>query len=184
MDLPRPALLILTGASHSGKSSVIEALSRTSAEPLALLGVDAVLAGTIRPAADDRWDQIPLAYDLIEAQTPVLLDRGWPVLVESTFTYVGDDSSGEIHLDRLETLVGIAARREVPWLVCQLDAKPQVLISRARVSNRLEERIVSETARLHLTASLPVEAHRLRSDLLRPEEIAQQLIRLLDSARR
>ncbi len=180
-SLPRPGLLVLTGASHSGKSSVSAAIAEISPDPVAQLSVDTMLEQTIRPSRTDRWEEIPLAYDLIEAQLPILLGRKWPVIVESTFTYVTADGAGALHPKRLAGVVEIATCQGVPWLVCQLQADAEVLAARARETGRTTPEIVAETARIHFNVALPVPARRLRSDQLPPDEIAKDLISQLQA---
>src|SRR4051812_33086856 len=82
------SLLILTGASHTGKTSVAQELLRLCPPPTAYLGVDKTLRTVLVHPPGDSWAQIPLAYRLLHAQAELLLDQRWFVIFESTFTYV------------------------------------------------------------------------------------------------
>src|ERR1044072_3285967 len=106
-ELLRAGLLIVTGASHTGKTSVIRSLMPELQPPVALLGVDHTLEHTLIKPTAERWAQIPLAYKLIQSQLGPLLDAKWLVVIESTFTYVPDDGPGIFHGDVLEAMLEV-----------------------------------------------------------------------------
>jgi len=171
-----PGLLILTGASHTGKTSVAEALLEAVEPPAAFLSVDDVLKHTISRPPGDPWAQIPLAYELLEPQIAVLLEHRWFVVLESTFTYVPAGQVGQFHRAPLRRMLDVSKRHGVPALVVQLltgDAIPQ---DRAERTGRLPRAVVEETVQLHRAASLPTESLQIEVDTSSPGELARQVL--------
>jgi predicted kinase len=148
-------LLIVTGASHTGKSSVIEAVLPALEPPVALLSVDEVLVSTLVRPPGDQWEQIPLAYELIERQADTLLEQGWLVIIESTFTYVPPEGEPSFHENALRRFVGLADRHHSCLAICQLRAPLQEISARSMRTNRLAAEVVAATSRLHDAAELP-----------------------------
>jgi AAA domain len=146
----------LTGASHTGKTTVANGVLTAVHPPAAFLSVDEVLQRTLRRTADEIWSNIPLAYQLIGAELGTLLDHGWFVIVESTFTYVPTQGNGEFHSEALEMLLSEAGSRDAPALITQLAASEKVVLERARQTGRLDPSIVSATIALHNSATFPL----------------------------
>jgi len=90
-------LIVLTGASHTGKSSVAAEILRLASPPVAFLGIDSTLDHTLVRPEGGRWEEIPLAYELNREQIAPLLRQGWTVVFESTFTYVPAAGPPEFH---------------------------------------------------------------------------------------
>lgn len=174
--VPAPGLLILTGASHTGKTTVAQAILDRVGGPAAFLSVDDVLANTIARPPASIWAQIPLAYELLSAQLETLLGRGWFVVLESTFTYVPDDGEPEFHAAQLKQMVEIAQRQTAPWLLVQLRAGADVARARASQTRRLAADIVDRTAELHRSAELPEPSQRLETDGQTPDELALRVL--------
>lgn len=169
---PTPGLLILTGASHTGKTTVAKAVLDIVDVPAAFLSVDDVLTHTISRPPGDPWAQIPLAYDLLEPQAATLIERGWFVVLESTFTYVPETGTAEFHQDRLLKLIEIAERRPAPWVLIQLNSRAEEIETRARGTGRIREEIAIKTIDLHASAALPDPAIRLDSTSVAPAKLA------------
>jgi len=168
-------LLIVTGASHTGKSSVIRALVPQLPPPVAVLAVDDILDHTLVRPHGDRWEGIPLSYELIRRQASALLDQGWLVIVESTFTYVPSQGAATFHHDALDLLISLAKSREAPWVLCQVQAPPESTLERGRESSRLGSDVIAETIRLHEEFEPPAGALSLSTAEQLPEAAALTL---------
>jgi chloramphenicol 3-O-phosphotransferase len=166
----------LTGASHTGKTSVAEAVLRLAGPPAAFLSVDDELANTLVRPIHDGWAEIPLAYELLAPQVEILLERGWFVVLESTFTYVPPNGSPEFHADALAQLIEPAERRGIPLLLVQLVADEDVARSRAHRTGRLAPDIVARTTELHSQATLPDPFFRLDVADTTPDELARRVL--------
>jgi predicted kinase len=175
------SLLIVTGASHTGKTSVIEAILPFLNSPVALLGLDAILSSSLVRPPGDRWEQIPLAYELIERQTDALLERGWLVIVESTFTYVPPEGKPVFHRDTLKRMIKIAERHGASSIVCRVQAPLQLVSERSLQTRRLPARVVAATARLHEEAELPTSSLTLSTADQGVGEAAKKLRQQLPS---
>jgi predicted kinase len=169
-------LLIVTGASHTGKSSVIRSLLTNLEPPVALLGVDDLLAMTLVQPRGDRWAEIPLAYELIQRQIGLLLARGWFVVVETTFTYVPLKGEPTFHWETLEQMVRLAEQHGAAWFLCQVEAPLELALQRSARSGRLPRQVVAATVELHDSAEIPEPVLRLSSADRTPDELAQTLI--------
>jgi hypothetical protein len=170
-------LIVLTGASHTGKSSVAAAITSAAAPPLARLGIDLVLDHTlVRPVAD-RWENIPLAYELSRAQLRPLLSRGWTVIFESTFTYVPADAEPQFHRAEVERTLAAAAEESAAALVVQLSVDAEEATRRASTTGRLDPEIVRATIALHERAALPDGTLRIDRPKATPEEIGDEILR-------
>jgi predicted kinase len=179
--VPAPGLLILTGASHTGKTSVAREILALASPPAAFLSVDDALRTVLARPPGEIWEQIPLAYELLRLQLEALLDRGWLVVLESTFTFVPASGAPEFHADRLRQLIGVAEERGVPWALIQLSADEADLASRANESNRLPHEIVAKTVELHESADLPDEGIQLDSSAETPPALARRALSALES---
>jgi predicted kinase len=167
--------MILTGASHTGKTTVAEAILAAVPPPAAILSVDKALSDILVRPLDDLWAEIPLAYDLLVPQLGILLDRGWFVVFESTFTFVPSEGTPEFHADALNQAVATAKSREAPFLLIQLTADDEVVRARARRTKRLPPDIVRHTAQLHRSVTLPTPSLALNATEP-PDEIAQKAL--------
>lgn len=170
---PAPALLILTGASHTGKTTVAKAILEMSPAPAAYLGVDDVLESTITKPGGSVWAEIPLAYALLEPQVATLLSRGWLVVLESTFTYVPGDAEPQFHSAELKRMIEIAESQRAPWLLVQLTVADDVAGDRAERGGRLSREIVERTHALHRSAALPEGVRRLDTGRRNAEDLAR-----------
>lgn len=177
--VPFPGLLLLTGASHTGKTTVAQEIIAKVRPPTALLSVDNVLAGAIvKP--HKAWADIPLAYDLLVPQLELLLDRGWFVILESTFTFVPDQGEPEFHGDQIHRMISIAASYKAPWRLVQLNVGDRVARERAEHTGRLTPQIVDRTAELHQAAALPSASLQVDATAKAPADIACRVLSLFD----
>lgn len=181
-DVPVPGLLILTGASHTGKTSVAEEILHRVEVPTAFLGVDDVLTRTLINPLGDIWAQIPLSYELLLPQAETLLKSGWFVLFESTFTLVHEKGPPEFHGNALGRLIAVADRCHAPWIVVQLKAGADQATSRAANTGRLSPEVVAETVRLHEEADLPSGSVSLSSNTSSRDELAQRALAAIRAA--
>lgn len=147
--------MILTGPSHSGKTSIARRLFESLPRPVAYLSLDDLVERALRGTEPDPWTQIPLAYHLLEVQASALLERHWFVMLESTFTYVGPDGNGEMHREAVDSLLAIARSRGAPAFIVRLRSPTETLLERAASTGRIDASIVGETARLHAEADFP-----------------------------
>lgn len=179
-ELLDAGLLIVTGASHTGKTSVIEAILPSLDPPVAQLSVDTILTASLVRPPGDRWEQIPLAYELIERQTEALLKQGWLVIVESTFTFVPPENEPVFHRAALQRLVDLAASQGAPSVVCQVQAPLELVLERAKKTKRLPLKVVKGTVRLHDNVELPGPAMKLSTADRASREAADELGRHLE----
>ncbi|HYQ78050.1 MAG TPA: AAA family ATPase [Solirubrobacterales bacterium] len=170
-------MLVLTGPSHAGKTTVAEEVLTIARRPAAYLSVDDALERTLQRPAGDIWAEIPLAYELICSDLKVLLERGWLVIVESTFTYISPEGDGELHRDALAEMLEIAASRQLPWWVVQLTAERETLLARADRTSRLDSTVVSGTFALHQDgAALLAATQVVDTDSLDPRDAATAIL--------
>jgi len=172
-------MLVLTGASHTGKTAVANRLLETLPPPAAFLSVDDVLSRVLRRASGQIWSHIPLAYEILTAELGPLLGKGWFVIVESTFTYVSPTGEGEFHAEALERLVAAAEECSAPAFVAQLSAPENVVLKRAERAGRLDKSIVSRTVALHKSIELPLDPYLVDAGRLDPEQSADKILRWL-----
>lgn len=166
----------MTGASHTGKTSVARSILDLKGPPAALLGVDQTLEHTLVRPRGDRWQEIPLAYSLLRLQAEALLEADWFVVLESTFTYVPNEGPPEFHGDEIKRLVGIALAAGAPFLIAQLHAPEKTLFKRAEATHRLPLAIVAETFSLHGAAEVPSQTVRVEADGRDPQQLARSLL--------
>jgi len=176
----RSGLLVLTGASHTGKTSVARALLDLAPPSVALVGVDKVIDETLVRPPGNPWREIPLAYELLRPQVELLLRRGWSVILESTFTFVPDAGEPELHLDQLEALLHLADRLSRPSQVVQLMPGRETVRERAGTTGRLDPGVVARTLDLHEAATLPPETMKLEDGVSSPEDLARAILARLD----
>lgn len=174
--IPAPGLLIVTGASHAGKTTVAEAILAAVPPPAAYLSVDDVLERTLLRSPGDIWTQIPLAYELLCSELKILLERGWFVVVESTFTYVPSRGEPEFHVQTLDLLIGEARSRDIPAFIAHLKAPGDIVRDRAERTGRLDQAIVAATVDLHDSASLPISPLAIDTDALDARESAALIL--------
>lgn len=171
-------LLILTGASHTGKTSVAGEILALVTQPTAFLGVDEILERTLHCLpSEDIWSQIPLAYNLLQAELKILMEHGWLTIVESTFTYVPNAGEPEFHASSLEQMIAIADRCAAPVLIVQLNVPDAVALSRAERTKRLTPEILKATAALHRAAKLPFPLLEIDTTKSDPAQIADLVLR-------
>lgn len=170
-----PTLIVLTGASHTGKTSVARAILTLAPAPIAFLSVDRVLEGELRPRGD-IWESIPLAYELLHPQVETLLDRGWLVIYESTFTYVPQVGDPEFHDHTLSRLVAACTRTGARLLIVQLNVDEPIARARREKTQRLSATVVARTAALHREARMPEGTLRLDAGAASPEDLAREIL--------
>jgi chloramphenicol 3-O-phosphotransferase len=180
-SIPAPGLLIITGASHTGKSTIADEVLRAVSSPSASLSVDETLRALRRPEGE-IWVDIPLAYRLIAAELNVLLDEGWFVVVESTFTYVSPEGEGSFHDIAIQALLSEARRHGAPTLLAQLTAPRDTILERARQTGRLDPSVVRETVALHAAAELPAQTLALDTTTTGVEGTARAILDRLEES--
>jgi chloramphenicol 3-O-phosphotransferase len=168
--------VILTGASHTGKTTVARAILESVPAPAAYLSVDDILETTIAKPSGSIWAEIPLAYDLLKPQLAMLLDRDWFIVLESTFTYVPTDGAGQFHATQLSQMINVARRCAAPWLLIQLATEDTVTRKRSDRTGRLPSDIVEKTIELHRNAVLPKPSRRLEVSDETPAQIARRVL--------
>lgn len=148
-------LVIVTGSSHAGKSTLIRELRVRIDRPTATVSIDETIARGNLPEAD-LWDQgLPLAYAVAVTEAEKLLARGMLVFFESTFTYIPPQPRPpEFHDAQLRRVVEVSERLGGNTAVLQLVATREDVSDRLRASGRLPATIVLETWRLHTERSL------------------------------
>jgi hypothetical protein len=176
----RSGLLVLTGASHTGKTSVARALLSMASPPVALVGVDQLINETLVHPLGDPWREIPLAYELLRPQVKILLCRGWSVVLETTFTFVPEYGEPEMHLDQLEAFLRITDCLSLPSQVVQLLPDRQTVRKRAAATGRLDLAIVAKTLDLHDGATFPPGTLTLGDEESSPEDLARAILATLD----
>jgi hypothetical protein len=168
--------LILTGPSHSGKTEVAKAILETSLPATAFLSVDDIVERVLIRASGDVWGQAPLAYELLCSQLRILLEHGWFVLIESTFTYVPLEGDPEFHAEALSRLVAEAATRNAPAWIGQLTAPSDVILARAERTDRLSLDIVEGTIALHKSVEFPLAPLVIDTSRLDPARAAEAIL--------
>jgi hypothetical protein len=140
-----------------------------------LLGVDDLLSRTLVRPEGDPWQEIPLAYELIERQASTLLGQGWLVIVESTFTHVPLEGGPELHEDVLSQMIELAERGGAAWALCQIVATLDLALTRRDETKRLSPEVVAGTVQLHERLELPAGTLKLSAVEQTPEEAARTL---------
>lgn len=176
-------LVVVTGSSHAGKSTLIEKLLGRSGAPAAAVSIDEVIE-TVDLPPEELWEQgLADAYEAAAVRTAELLAAGSRVLYESTFTYVPPDQRPtEFHHGELLRLAEVAARAGARFLVVQLMASTEDVALRRQQSGRLDGEIVAETRRQHVRVDLGVhDLLKLDTTRLSPDEAAEMVMQLLAS---
>lgn len=152
--MPRPRLIVLTGPSHGGKSSVARGLVQALDGPKAWVAIDPIVE-TLALVPRDRWAEawevgLPVAYDVAEASVSILLEREITVMLESTLTFIPiDGRPPEFHADRLERFLALAARLGAEAHVFRVTAALDELVRRRALTGRLTDGVVEGTWRQH-----------------------------------
>jgi predicted kinase len=150
-------LVVVTGPSHTGKSTLIHELVGQLDRPSDIVSIDEVIGASKLPP-ELRWERgLHAAYDAAAERTSKLLASRGLVFYESTFTYVPPDSRpAQLHPEQLHRLLEIAAEHDADALVVQLTAPLEVVKSRQERTTRLTDRIVTEAWRMHAGTTLEV----------------------------
>lgn len=148
-------LVVVTGPSHVGKSTLISALVELINRPAEIVSIDEVIEASDLPP-ELRWERgLEAAYDAAAAQTSEALAGNCLVLYESTFTYVPPDSRpAQLHPEQLQRLLNVAEEHDSDALVVYLTASLDAVERRQEQTARLTGRIVSEAWRMHAEAAL------------------------------
>ena len=178
-ELASRGLLILTGASHTGKTSVAKAILDLKGPPAALLSVDQTLEHTLVRPPGDRWSEIPLAYRLLRLQAEALLEADWFVVLESTFTYVPGTGPPEFHAEEVERFADLALAAGAPLSLVQLSASEATVFKRAEATRRLPLDVVAATHALHDLAAMPHQVIQVETDASGPEDLARRVLALI-----
>jgi chloramphenicol 3-O-phosphotransferase len=170
-------LVIVTGSSHAGKTTLIRELEARFVRPTGVVAIDEVIESVDLPP-EDLWEYgLDLAYRAAGDRTRELLEQGMLVIYESTFTYIPPGSRPpEFHAEQLERLLALAARLKASVLVVQLTATLEDVSERQRQTRRLTSEIVQETWHRH--AAEPIEAPdflEVDTSTLSPSEIADRV---------
>jgi len=176
-----PRLIVVTGPSHAGKSSVLTVLREQLDGPVAVLAMDDVLGQLTIPPAEDYWRvALEAGYDVLLASAEALLRRGFTVLLESTFTFVPlDDAPPELHARRIAELADVAVATGSDFDLVLLTATLPELIRRRGATKRLWDRVVEGSHQLHET--FPGDGVQIRVDTTgqTPAAVAERLRRQL-----
>jgi chloramphenicol 3-O-phosphotransferase len=177
----RGHIVVVTGSSHSGKSSLILAMMSRSSRCTAHVAIDDVIE-QIDLEHEDRWEHgLDLAYDEALGRVGRLAKQGALVFFESTFTYVPPDQRPpELHLAVLERLTKVASDAGADFTLVQLRAELADVLRRREESDRLAARIVRTTWHLHADNDLArLEALRVDTSEVSVDEAADELCRVL-----
>lgn len=168
-------LIIVTGPSHSGKSSAIRRVMRLVEWPSAWVAIDEII-GRLSVGRDSVWPAaLPGAYDVAAAESGALLRRGFTVFVESTFTFVPPGGTViERHPEQLERLLDVARRCDSPAAVIRFHSSEEELLGRRERTGRLDPDVVSGTARAHAGFDL-ADALDVDTSALARDQVAEQL---------
>lgn len=120
---------------------------------------------------------IDVAYVLLENMSSRLMESGYTVLVEGTFTLVNPTGAGEFHQARIERLMRLADSCQVKALVVVLDA-PWATVS-ARIGSRMNRGIVEAIWQIYRQPIL-LDAQRIDVSSLDPPQVARILRGLID----
>jgi predicted kinase len=153
--MPKPGrLVIVTGPSHAGKSTLIRELLRRAGGMGAVVSIDEEIEKFQLPDAE-RWERaLPAAYEAAAERSRRLLRQGSLVFFESTFTYVPQERPPEFHLKQLQRLLEVAAEVDAEVAVLQLQTSREGVLARQRQTGRLTPRIVEETWRRHASEAI------------------------------
>jgi len=173
----RGELVIVTGSSHVGKSTLIRGLQSRADRPAAHVSIDEAIEG-LDLEVEDRWEHgLHLAYEKAAAEAGELLGRGELVLFESTFTYVPPDNRpAQFHLHELERLIDLAAGLGTRVVVVHLFASLDDVAARRVETGRLTEEIVRITWQQHAGRRLShPELLQIDTSQLSPTEVVDQV---------
>lgn len=180
--IPAPGVLILTGASHAGKSTLADAFLERLPPPAAVLSVDDVLEHQLRRPGSDKWSNIPLAYEILTGELELLLRAGWFVVFESTFTYVPPSGPPQLHLEALERVLDVADRNDAPAFVARVRAPLQALLARAATIDRLDPAVVTATFALHEADPMAsLNAYQIDTGELSPAQAAASILARIEA---
>lgn len=179
----QPALILITGPSHSGKTSVARSVLHDFSRPVAYLAIDDIMQD-LDLGDQDQWeDGLPAAYDVAFSSARALLRRGFLVLLESTLTFVpSPDRPPQFHANQLTRAARLAAETQAGCLVVRLTADLDEIRRRRARTARLTSRIVDGTWALHARQALhgcPVV--ELDTTTLTPDDAARELRQIIVS---
>ena len=151
----RGQIVVVTGSSHSGKSSLIRELMSRYPGHTAHVAIDEVIE-QIEIEQDDRWEHgLDLAYEEASSRAKALAEEGALVFFESTFTYVPpDDRPPELHISVLDRLFKFAEEAQVDIVLVQLTTDLNEVLRRRNQSDRLAEHIVRTIWHQHAAGRL------------------------------
>jgi predicted kinase len=170
-------LIILTGPSHSGKTSVARALVRELRCPTGHVEIDKIME-MLSLGDLDHWEHgLPVAYDIAAAATETLLLHDFVVVFDSTFTFIPSDGrEGQWHAEQLARLQQLGRKVGAPVAMVQLRASLPELLRRRALTGRLSDPIVEGVWKLHESFSDTTEASFvLATDDVEPEDLEQRV---------
>jgi len=178
-------LIIVTGSSHVGKSTLIGELRSRCKRDTAEVSIDETIERLeVEEEGDDRWEHgLHLAYEKAAAEVGGQVARGKVVFFESTFTYVPPDSRpSQFHLHELERLVDLALDLGASVALIHLFAGLDDVTQRRVESGRLTENIVRTTWGQHADIEFArPDALRIDTSGLSPTEVANYAWRELSA---
>lgn len=147
-------LVIITGPSHVGKTTAVKELLGYLPIRTAVLALDTVLRA-FRTDPNHPDTVLDTAYDLLVGMVCLLLERGFVVVVESTFTLVRATGEVEMYTDRLEQLRAVAGEHSLSASSVALMTDWATVQHRADRLQRLDRGIVQAIWRAHADTPLP-----------------------------
>jgi chloramphenicol 3-O-phosphotransferase len=177
-------LVVVTGPSHAGKTTTIEAVRRELSVPSAVIAIDDIIA-SLDLGSGELWkDGLPVAYDVAAAAAAELLRHRFVVFLESTFTYIPgtDDDEPQLHREQLERLLQIARVAAVPSVVVGIGADLRILQDRHAATGRLDSRVIERIWTLHRGATLAETTVVVDTTAVPPREAAALVLAALERA--
>lgn len=176
--MSRPRVVILTGASHSGKTSVARALLPRLGPRSTAIAIDDIV-GSLYIGEEWPWEEgLPIAYEVAAATLDVALGHGFTVLYESTFTYVPvDGSAPTLFRDELTRIAAIARGHDAQLHVVELRAGLGVVKARRAATGRLSDDLIEQIWELFDSRGVaPPSATRIEAGEASPVELAEAVL--------
>lgn len=147
-NLAGPTLIIITGPSHSGKTSLARALRREVLPEPALVELDNLLENVLFASAATLPVWLPLAHEVGRSMVESILRSQRSVIFESTFTLV-DGPDVRLYDDVLQRLIETASSLKARIVVVHLSLRRETALARQRMTGRLSQDIVARIWQAH-----------------------------------